>query len=58
MRMDGKTSAPKLGGYGIQTAPAMSTVCAANVLGTDLPNSPHMEAVDRDELAPLRLVRG
>ncbi len=43
------------GGYGIMTSPALGRVCAALVLGLDLPADLAANGVDAAELAPARL---
>ncbi len=45
------------GGYGIMTSPALGRLCAALVLGQDLPADLAENGVDPAELAPARLAR-
>jgi D-arginine dehydrogenase len=45
------------GGYGIMTSPALGRLCAALVLGRDMPADLAENGVDSAELAPARLAR-
>lgn len=45
------------GGYGIMTSPALGRLCAALVLGRDIPSDLAANGVDPAELAPARLAR-
>lgn len=42
------------GGYGIQTAPALAALCAAQICGRPIPS--HLDGIDPAALAPVRLL--